>query len=57
MTETEWNILRDLRDGKLKWGAAVGATWGNLVAHDYVQPNFGGITAKGKAALEEQTDE
>ena len=54
LCETEWGILQELNDGTLKWGAAVGACWKNLVSHGYVQPNFGDITEKGKAALIER---
>lgn len=54
LCDTEWEILTELRDGTLKWGAAVGACWKNLVAHGYTERDFGGITDKGKEALMER---
>ena len=57
LCKTEWEILKELRDGTLKWGAAVGACWPNLVAHGYVQPNFGNITKEGIKALKEREDD
>ena len=43
MCDTEWDILTELNAGTLK---------GGLVAHGYVERDFGGITEKGKAAVE-----
>jgi hypothetical protein len=51
MTPTHWEILAELDEGKLKWGAAVGACWKALVANGFAEPSFGGITQKGKKAL------
>ncbi len=54
LCDTEWEILNELDRGTLKWGAAVGACWKNLVRHGYVFPNFGGITESGRKAVRER---
>jgi len=54
MTETHWKILRELRDGTLTWGAAVGMCWPELVKAGYVELNFGNITPAGIKALKER---
>ena len=51
MTQTHWNIMQALADGSLTWGAAVGECWPDLQARGYVEPNWGEITDKGRAAL------
>ncbi len=54
MSPTEWDILDELERDVLKWGAAVGASWKNMVRHGYVEPNFGDITPKGREAAIEK---
>jgi hypothetical protein len=54
MTETHWNILRELADGTLEWGAAVGAAWPDLHRAGLVNRNFGRITEAGMAALRDR---
>ncbi len=53
MTKTAWEILEELEQGSLTWGAAVGAVWPELVRRGYVEPNFGDITEAGRQALQE----